>query len=436
MIGWLDRYFKVRQKGSSVQVECLAGVSTFLALSYIFVVNPAILSQAGISRSCALFATILVAATATIVMGLWARLPFVLAPGMEINGFVAFYVVGTLGFGWQKALGAVFWSGVIFVVLTALRLREKIIGAIPERMKIGLSLCVGVFLCLIALRIAGLLIYDGMTFRAFGNPLGPAALPFYLSLALILLLERFRVRGSVLISVVATAVFCEVAGVGAVADAVAMHGGGGRFENFGGLDLKVILDPAMWGIILILFLVDFYGSIAKLIGIAQNTNLLSGGRLPRMREALLIDGAATMLGSVFGTSSIVVYVESAVGIGARGRTGLTALVCGLLMLSTFLAAPLIESIPVTATAGALVFVALKLCPTPKEMLGFPRLDLLVLAVMPVIIIFTCSLDQAMLAGFVLYAARDIVAMRAPNPYLVGSIACLVFSLLLRIRGGH
>jgi AGZA family xanthine/uracil permease-like MFS transporter len=368
-------------------------------------------------------------------MGLWARLPFALAPGMEINGFVAFFVVGSLGFGWQRALGAVFWSGVLFVVITTLRLREKIIGAIPQRMKTGLSLCVGVFLCLIALKIAGLLIYDGMTFRGFGDLTGPAALSFYLSLALILLLEKFEVRGAVLISIVVTSAFCAAWGVGKLNEPAAPTAGK-LLENFAGLDLKVIVDPAMWGIILILFLVDFYGSVAKLIGIALNTSILTGGRLPRMREALMIDGAATMLGSVFGTSSIVVYVESAVGIGAGGRTGLTALTCGLLMMVTFVAAPVIEAVPVAATTGALVFVATKLCPTPREVLRFPKLDILILAAMPVIVIFTFSLDQAMLVGFVLYATRDIAARRAPNPYLVGSIVCLIISLLLRLRGGH
>jgi AGZA family xanthine/uracil permease-like MFS transporter len=302
-------------------------------------------------------------------------------------------------------------------------------------MKSGLSLSVGVFLCLIALKIAGLLIYDGMTFRGFGDLSSPTALPFYLSLALILLLERLKVRGAVLISIVVTSAFCAVRGIGMVTEP-APPAAGALFENFAGLDLEVILDPAMWGIILILFLVDFYGSVAKLIGIALNTNILTGGQLPRMRAALMIDGAATMLGSIFGTSSIVVYVESAVGIVAGGRTGLTALTCGLLMMVTFVAMPLIEAVPVAATTGALVFVATKLCPTPREILRFPGLDLLVLAAMQIIVIFTFSLDQAMLVGFVLYAARDIAARRAPNPYLVGSIACLVISLLLRIRGGH
>jgi len=431
VIEWLDKYFGVREKGSSVQVECLAGVSTFLALSYIFIVNPAILSQAGMSKSHVLFATILTSAAATILMGLWAKLPFALAPGMEINAFIAFFVVGSLNYSWQQALGAVFWSGVLFVILTALRLREKIIDAIPQQMKPGLSLCVGVFLCLVALKIAGLLRYEGITLKGFGHPLGGGAIPLYLGLTLILLLEKFKVRGAVLLSIVVTSVFCHVTGT-AIEAAYAAPASGALFGGIGGIDLRVIFEPKMWSIILILFFIDFYGSVAKLIGLTLSTNILVGGRLPRMREALLIDGTATTVGSVFGTSSIVVYVESAVGIGTGGRTGLTALICGLLMIASFLVTPLVETIPLAATTGALIFVAIKLCPPVAELLRFPKVDLFVLVTMQFIVIATFAIDHAMLVGFFLYTALDILARRAPNPYLIGSTICLVLSLLLRL----
>lgn len=168
-MGPLDRYFRITEKGSSLGTEVLAGCSTFLALSYIFVVNPAILAHAGMDRSVVLFATIVASGAATIAMGLWARLPFVLAPGMEMNAYVAFYVVSTLGFTWQEALGAVFWAGVICVVLSIARIREEIINAIPDRMKSSLALSVGAFLGLVALKVAGLLVYDGVTLSGLGG---------------------------------------------------------------------------------------------------------------------------------------------------------------------------------------------------------------------------------------------------------------------------
>lgn len=413
MLTLLNEFFGIKGKGSSTQAEVLAGVSTFLSLSYIFVVNPTILSAAGMNKSAVLFATIIASASATIIMGLWARQPFVLAPGMEINAYVAFVVVGHLGFTWQQALGAVFWSGVIFVILTLARVREKIIDAIPHRMKTGLSLSVGFFLTLVALKIAGLLVYEGITVKGVGNLTSLPACALYVSLALILLLQKFRIKGAILISIILTAILCHFLRIGndggqpaAISSAM--------FTGIGQLQLGVIADPKMWSVILILFLVDFFGSIAKLIGLAMSTNIMVNGKLPRLKEALLIDGGATLLGSSIGTSSIIVYVESAVGIGAGGRTGLTAIVCGLLMLACFLITPFLGLIPVVATTGALVSVALKLFPSMRELRSYSKLDLVVLTIMQIIVIATFAIDRAMLAGFIIYLLMDLFRLRRPN----------------------
>jgi AGZA family xanthine/uracil permease-like MFS transporter len=383
-------------------------------------------------KSFVLFATIIASALATIVMGLWARLPFVLAPGMEINAYVAFFVVGTLGFTWQQALGAVFWSGVIFVVLTLARVRERIIDAIPQRMKSGLSLSVGVFLCLVALKVAGLLLYKGVTIQGVGNFTSPAAFAFYLSIALILLLERFRIRGAVLISIILTAVLCHVIGVGNDNEQPAKVSSA-MFGGIGQLDLSVIANPKMLSVILILFLIDFFGSIAKFIGLAMNTNLFVAGKLPRLKEALLIDGGATILGSSIGTTSIIVYVESAVGIGAGGRSGLTAIVCGLLMLACFVLTPFLGLVPVVATTGALVFVGIKLCPSMRELKSYSRIDLAVLVIMPLTVIATFAIDRAMLIGFAIYFVADVLNRRSPNPYMVGSMILLAIGAVLQMR---
>jgi AGZA family xanthine/uracil permease-like MFS transporter len=427
----LGKFFDVAGKGSSVQVEVLAGVSTFLSLSYIFVVNPAILSQAGMDKSFVLFGTIVASSLATILMGLWARLPYVLAPGMEINAYVAFFVVGSLGFTWQQALGAVFWSGVIFIVLTLARVREQIIDAIPQRMKSGLSLSVGVFLCLVALKVAGLLLYEGVTIKGLGDFASPAAFAFYSSLGLMLIMERFRVRGAVLISIIIVAVLCHFIGVGNDSEQPAKVSGA-MFAGAGQLDLGVIANPKMFSVILILFLVDFFGSIAKFIGLAMNTNLYVDGKLPRLKEALLIDGGATILGSSIGTTSIIVYVESAVGIGAGGRTGLTAVVCGLLMLACFVVTPFLGLVPVVATTGALVFVGLKLCPSLRELKTYSTVDLAVLLIMPLTVVATFAIDRAMLAGFAVYFLVDLFNRRRPNPYLIGSMVLLAIGAVLQI----
>ncbi|MDX6404507.1 MAG: adenine/guanine/hypoxanthine permease [Blastocatellia bacterium] len=432
MLNRLRTFFAITEKGSSIQIEVLAGLSTFLSLSYIFVVNPAILSQAGMNKSFVFFATIMASALATIAMGLWPRLPFVLAPGMELNAYVAFFVVGSLGFTWKQALGAVFWSGVAFVILTLLRVREKVIEAIPERMRSALSLSVGVFLCLVALKVAGLLIYENVTIKGLGSFTSPVAYAFYVSLSVILILEWLHIRGAVLIGIIVTAVVCHFLGVSNSGEAPAKMSLA-MFSGIGQLDLGVIANPRMFSVILILFLIDFYGSIAKFIGLSINTNLVVGGKLPRLRDALLIDGAATTLGSALGTSSIIVYVESAVGIGAGGRTGLTAVVCGLLMLSCFILTPFLGLVPVVATTGALVFVGLKLCPTIRDLKSYSWIDLIVLITMPLTVIATFAIDRAMLAGFAIYLVGDLLARRRLNPYLIGSLMLLAIGAVLQMR---
>lgn len=432
IIRTLEDYFGIVAQGSSLQTEVLAGLSTFLALSYIFVVNPAILAQAGMNKSSVLFATIVTSGVATLIMGLWARLPFVLAPGMEMNAYVAFFVVGTLGFTWQQALGAVFWSGVLFVVLTATRVREKIIDAIPERMKTGLSLSVGVFLALVAFKIAGLLRYEGVRVKGLGDFGTREAIACYTCVAVVLILDKLHVRGAVMIAILVTSALCRILGIGSSSEKAAEISAA-MFAGIGHLAPGVILDPKVLSVILILFLVDFYGSVAKLIGLTMNTNIAVRGRLPRMREALLIDSIGTTAGSVLGTSSITVYVESGVGIGAGGRTGLTAVVCGVLMLACFGLAPFLHYVPLVATTGALVFVAINLCPPLREIRSFARVDLFAMAIMQVLVIATFAIDRAMLAGFAVYTVVSLLGRRRLNPYMIASMALLAVGAWLQAR---
>ncbi len=431
MLQRISRFFQIPQRQSTISTELLAGLSTFLALSYIFVVNPAILAQAGIDRNAVLFATVVTSALATLLMGLWANLPFALAPGMEINAYVAFFVVGSLGFSWQQALGACFWSGILFVLLTLSGLRERIIGAIPERMKASLSLSVGVFLGLIALKLAGLLHYEGVRISGLGNLLSPSAYAFYAGLALVLLLGWLRIRATVLISIVAASVLCGYLGIRGEMDETGRVSGA-MLSAVGSADLMVILNPRILNVILILFLIDFYGSVAKLVGLTEKTSILVDGRLPRMREALLVDGSATVLGSMTGTSSITAYVESAVGIAAGGRTGLTAVVCAILMAACFLVAPLLKYIPVAATTGSLFWVGIQLCPSWRECRSYGWTDLLALGVMQIAVVATFAIDRAMLAGFVVYLVVDLLNKRRPDPYLAGSAILLTLGAVLQL----
>lgn len=431
MLQKIDNYFGITRLGSSFKIELFAGLSTFLSLSYIFVVNPAILSEAGISTSVAFFATIVGSVIATLLMGLWARLPFALAPGLEMNAYIAYVVVGVLGFTWQGALGAVFWVGVLTVILSFTPLRTNIIKAIPDKLKSGLAASVGVFLMLIALKVSGLLAYEGIQVKGIGLLTSKEAYIFYVGLVLVLLFRYFKVKGSVLLSIIGAALFAHYLGVGQPIEPIQLSK-----EMFAGtfaFDLGVILDPRIWTVIIVLFILDFYGPIAKFIGLTRNTNIVdSEGNLPRMKEGLVVDGIGTVIGAAAGTSNLITYVESAVGIGEGGRTGLVAVVVAILMSLFLFLVPLINLIPVAATTGALFFVGLTIFPNRKELKTYQWTDFVAVALMVLVTFFTFGLDKAMFAGFaaflVLFAVQG--KWRELNPYLIGSTIILLLSILL------
>jgi AGZA family xanthine/uracil permease-like MFS transporter len=430
----IEDYFEFGKHKTSFRTEILAGVSTFLALSYIFVVNPSILGEAGMDKSMVLFATILVSALATLAMGIWAKKPFVLAPGMEMNAYVAFFVIGALGFVWQDALGAVFWSGVIFMILTVTNIRGKIIKAIPDKMKSGLSLSVGVFLMLIALKLAGVLAYDGVSLEGIGIVSSPPAYVLYAGVASVLLLRKLKVRGAVLISIVLSAILAHVMGLGNVAtEQVAISGD--MLSGILQLNIGVIFDPRILSVIMILFLVDFYGSVAKFIGLIRNTSIVDkDGTMPRMKEALSVDGLATVAGAGLGTTSLTTYVESGVGIGEGGRTGLTAVVCGALMLLFFALTPVVNMIPVIATTGALFWVGIMLFPSMKELKAYRKVDVITLLVMIGGTIMTFSLDKAMLFGFLVFIGGSVLTRRTEeiDKYTVISTVLLLIGAYLSL----
>ena len=426
-------FFNFEKHNAKLRTEIIAGLSTFPALSYIFVVNPSILAEGGFNKNAALFATILVSAIATIVMGVWAKKPFALAPGMEMNAYVAFFVIAGMGFGWQQALGAVLWSGVIFLILTFTSVRQKIIQAIPDKMKSGIALSVGVFLILIALRLAGGLVYEGVVLDGLGTLLSVEGLVFGLGLILLLVLKKLKVPGSVLISIIVAAVVAHLLGIGAVAEPITVSRE--MLSAIFQIDIGVITDPRMWSVILILFLVDFYGSVAKFIGLTQNTTIVDeDGIMPQMQEALTVDGAATVVGAALGTTSLTTFVESGVGISEGGRTGFTAVVAGIAMLAVFVAAPLINLVPVIATTGALAWVGISMFPKREELKKYSVIDILTVLVMIGVTIATFAIDKALLFGFVVYIVGLLLAGRRKelNIYIVLSAVLLTIGLVLSL----
>ena len=427
----IQNHFNFKKLGSTWKIEILAGLSTFLSLSYIFVVNPAILSEAGINKSIVFFATVIVSSLATIIMGLWANKPFALAPGLEMNAYISFVVVGTLGFVWQDALGMVFWSGILMLVLNFLHIRKHIIKAIPNKLKSGLAASVGVFLMLIALKVSGILAYEGIQIQGLGLLASPEALVFYVGLIVALILRHFKIKGAILISIVIASVIAHLLGIGSSIEPINISKEmlGGTFA----FNLGIIFNPKVFSVIIILFVIDFYGSIAKFIGLTRNTTIIDeSGNMPKMKEALTIDGGATVLGAILGTSNVTTYVESAVGIGEGGRTGLTAIVSGILMLFFLLLTPLINLVPVVATTGTLLFVGLTLLPARDELNTDHWTDVIAIAIMIITTILTFGLDKAMLAGFGSFIILQVAQgeWKSINPYLLGSTILLLISILL------
>lgn len=364
-------------------------------------------------------------------MGLWANKPFSLAPGLEMNAYVAFIVVGALGFVWQDALGAVFWSGVLMLIVNALRFREKIIKAIPDKLKSGLAAAVGVFLMLIALKVSGLLAYEGIQVQGLGLLTSPPAYVFYLGLLAAAALRYFKIKGLILISIIAASFSAHMLGIGEVIEPVEISRD--MLKGVLALNLGVIFDPRILSVIIILFIIDFYGSVAKFIGLTRNTTIVDEkGDMPKMKEALYVDGAATVVGAGLGTTNVTTYVESAVGIGEGGRTGLTAVVSGVLMLLFLLLTPLVNLVPVAATTGALFFVGLTLLPGKRDLKSYAWPDAVAVAAMVLATILTFSLDRAMLWGFGAYVILQIIRGQwwQVNPYLLASTILIGLSIFL------
>lgn len=429
MLNRINTFFGIKERGSNFKTEILAGLSTFLSLSYIFVVNPAILSVMGLSTSAIFFATVIGSVVATLFMGLWARLPFAVAPGLEMNAYVAYVVVGLLGFSWQGALGAVFWSGVLTVLLSYTSLRVNIIKAIPDKLKSGLAASVGIFLILIALKVSGIIAYEGIQIKGFGLLGSKEAIVFYVGLFLVIVLKYFKVRGSVLLSIVGASILAHLINVGQVVEPISLSKD--MFSGLLAFDWQIIFNPKIWSVVLVLFILDFYGSIAKFIGLTRNTSIIDqDGNVPRLKEGLIVDGAGTVIGAVTGTSNLITYVESAVGIGEGGRTGLVAVVVAILMSLFLLLVPLINLIPVVATTGALFFVGLMLFPNKKEFKTYSWAEILSVVIMILVTIWTFGLDKAMFAGFSSFIIAFLVQgkWKNVNIYLIVSTILLLLSI--------
>ena len=356
----IERYFKIREKGSSVRTEILAGLTTFIALAYIIFVNPNILSEAGIPKEAAIASTIWIAALSTMVMGVVANYPVALAPGMGLNAFFAYYVCGTLGLHWTVALGAVFFSGVLFLILTISHIRQAIINAVPQNLRVAIGVGIGLFIAFIGLKGTGLIVPDKATFIGLGHVTDPTTMLSLFGLVLTGALMARNVQGSILIGIVATTALSMCLGyspiphgIGDIVSTSMPHMG----EPFGQLDIMGAWNYGIVSIIFTFTVVELFDNMGTLIGLTSKAKLVKpNGEIENLDRALTTDAVGTIFSSIFGTSTVTSYIESAAGIAAGGKTGLTAVTVSICFFIALLFAPLVGLVPGFATAPPLILV--------------------------------------------------------------------------------
>jgi len=421
----LERIFRLSENGSSIRVEALAGLTTFLTMAYIIFVNPVILADAGMDRGAVFVATCLAAAFGSLAMGLLANYPIALAPGMGLNAFFTYTVVGQMGHSWQVALGAVFLSGVLFVILSVLPVREWVINAIPRSLKIGISAGIGMFLGIIALKNAGVIADHPVTLVTVGALGQPSTLLAALGFAAMIALDRMRIPGGVLIAIFAVTAFgialgeAQFAGIASLPPSVA--------PTFLQMDIAGALQIGLVAIVFAFLFVDLFDTAGTLIGVAHRAGMLDDrGRLPRLRGALLADSSATMAGAVFGTSTTTSYIESAAGINAGGRTGLTAVVVALLFLLALFLAPLAATIPPFATAPALLFVACLMIRGLSEIGWDDVTEAAPAALTALAMPLTFSIATGIGIGFVTYVAAKLICGRFRELGIAAPIIAVAF----------
>ncbi len=406
--GRLARHFEFAARDTNVRTEILAGVTTFLTMAYIVLVNPAILGQAGMPVAAVAAATCLAAGFASILMGLTANVPLALAPGMGLNAYFSFTVVQTMHVPWPVALGCVFISGVAFLLLTFVGVRQLIIAAIPPHLFAAVAGGIGLFIAFIGLKNAGIVVTSEATSVTLGNLHAPGALLALFGLLVTAALTARKVRGAILIGIAATTLAAWLTGqlqfTPQAYDLTAIGQTAFHLDLAGVLGLSGSHGLGLFEILFVFLFVDLFDNIGTLVGVTRRAGLVDEqGRVPKLNRILLTDSIATIFGSLAGTSTVTSYVESAAGVQAGGRTGLTAIVTGVLFLLMMLVAPYAQLVPLAATAPALILVgALMMAPLAEIAWDEPEIAIpafLTLAMIPL----TFSIANGLAFGITAYA---------------------------------
>ncbi len=425
----VEKFFKLKENGTTAKTEILAGITTFMTMAYILAVNPDILSATGMDKNAIFTATALSALVGTLVMALVARLPFALAPGMGLNAFFAFTVVLGMGYSWEFALTAVFLEGIIFLVLTAFNIRELIVNAIPLSLKHAVSAGIGLFIAFIGLQNAGLIVNNDATLVGLGDMGSPAVLVALGGILLTAVLLVLRIKGALLIGIFVATIAGIPFGVTHIPEGTLIDTPPSLSPIFFKMDFSNILSTDMLIILFTFLFVDMFDTVGTLVGVSSKAGMLDkDGKVPRVKQALFADAIGTTFGAILGTSTVTTYVESASGVAEGGKTGLTSLTTAALFLIALFFAPLFTMVPGAATAPALVLVGFFMM-SPILNIDFDNFTESIPAFITIIIMpLTYSIAEGIVFGMLSYILIKILTGKFKDISIVMLVLAVLFIL--------
>lgn len=436
----MNEFFKLKEHNTTVRTEIIAGITTFVTMAYILVVNPVYLSVAGMDFNAVFMATCISAAIGTLIMGLYAKLPFAQAPGMGLNAFFAYTVVGALGYTWEAALAAVFLSGIFFIVLTVTGFRETIVKAIPNALKHAIGAGIGLFIAFIGFQNSGIVVNSDATLVTIGDFTQPTVLLAVIGLVITAILMAKKVRGGLLLGIIATTIVGIPMGVTDttmssfslnIMPTLGKAFNPGFAQLFNMENGLVAMLTSVFVVIISFMLVDMFDTIGTLIGTGAKAGMLDKeGKLPNMDKALMADAVATSAGALLGTSTVTTYVESAAGVAEGGKTGLTAVTTGVLFILAIFLAPFALMVPAEATAPALVIVGVLMMTTIKNINFDDFEDALPAFFTFGVMAFTYSISNGIAAGLIFYPITKLAAGKPKEIHPLLYFLFVVFVLKL------
>ncbi|EGO2006230.1 NCS2 family permease [Salmonella enterica] len=433
--GMLERVFKLREHGTTARTEVIAGFTTFLTMVYIVFVNPQILGVAGMDTSAVFVTTCLIAAFGSILMGLFANLPVALAPAMGLNAFFAFVVVQAMGLPWQVGMGAIFWGAVGLLLLTIFRVRYWMIANIPVSLRVGITSGIGLFIGMMGLKNAGVIVANPETLVSIGNLTSHSVLLGVLGFFIIAILASRNIHAAVLVSIIVTTLLGWMMGDvhynGIVSAPPSVT------SVVGHVDLAGSFNLGLAGVIFSFMLVNLFDSSGTLIGVTDKAGLADEkGKFPRMKQALFVDSISSVTGAFVGTSSVTAYIESSSGVSVGGRTGLTAVVVGILFLLVIFLSPLAGMVPPYAAAGALIYVGVLMTSSLARVNWQDLTESVPAFITAVMMPFSFSITEGIALGFIFYCVMKIGTgrLRDLSPCVV--IVALLFVLKIVFIDAH